>query len=275
MARKPSAKEAAALDRAQQFVYDAWDAGTVKRRIALAEKALKTSPLCADAYVLLAEHAERGSDAELDLWRRGVEAGRSALGDAAFEEDVGLFWGLLETRPYMRARFGLASALWKRGVRDEAIEHLRDMLRLNPGDNQGVRYILAAFLVEAERDADLAALLQEYPEDGMAAWTWTTALASFRQSGDGDESRKLLAEALASNEHVAAFLLGERQMPKLLPPFISPGQADEAVHYMAEFGKGWAQTPDAIAWLRRQVPTPKPAPKKARTSRRPGPKRSA
>jgi hypothetical protein len=55
----------------------------------------------------------------LDLWRRGVEAGQAALGDA-FDDFVGEFWIHLKTRPYMRARFGLAVALWDRGVCDEA-----------------------------------------------------------------------------------------------------------------------------------------------------------
>ena len=38
----------------------------------------------------------------------------------------------------MRARLGLAQALWAMGDQQAAIEHLHDMLRLNPGDNQGV-----------------------------------------------------------------------------------------------------------------------------------------
>src|SRR5487761_2734712 len=118
MARKSAESAQDALDRAQDLIYQAWDARTAKRRIALAEKALAISPLCADAYVLLAEHAEGNSEAELDLWRRGVEAGRQALDETVFEDYAGEFWGFLETRPYMRARFGLAVALMQRGDRD-------------------------------------------------------------------------------------------------------------------------------------------------------------
>ena len=137
MGRKASADAAAALDRAQDLIYEAWEADTSKRRIALAVKALAISPMCADAHVLLAEHAKPGSAEELELWRHGVEAGEKALGKSGFEEYAGHFWGFLETRPYMRARFGLANALWARGDRDRAIAHFQDMLRLNP--NAGVR----------------------------------------------------------------------------------------------------------------------------------------
>ena len=44
------------------------------------------------------------------------------------------------------AREGLANSLWTAGRRDEAERHLQDLLRLNPSDNQGVRYTLAGFL---------------------------------------------------------------------------------------------------------------------------------
>lgn len=267
MARKSAENAQDALDRAQELIYDAWQASTAKRRIALAEKALAISPLCADAYVLLAEHAKRGSDQELDLWRRGVEAGEKALGEAAFEEYAGAFWGFLETRPYMRARFGLAQALWTRGVHGEAIDHLRDLLRLNPNDNQGARYVLAAHLVEAERDKELAVLLKTYPDDGACAWSWTAVLASFRGTADSKESRKLLAAALADNAHVPAYLLGERPVPKSLPPYISPGGEDEAIYYAVEFRAGWMNTAGALDWLRAQAPEPMTA--KRRPTRRP------
>lgn len=249
--RSVSADATEALDRAQEIVYDAWEAGTVKRRVALAEKALTVSPLCADAYVLLAQHAEEGSDKALDLWRRGVEAGRNALGESAFEELSGEFWGFHETRPYMRARFGLARALWARDARDEAMDHLRDMLRLNPNDNQGVRYVLMAFLVEAERNDELdTLLLKDYPEEGVCAWSWTVALAAFRRTGDDDESRALLARALADNGKVPAYLLGEKSLPKRLPPYMSPGGEGEAIYYSLDFRAGWTATPGAVDWLK-------------------------
>ena len=267
-ARKPFVYEETALERAQSVFYEACEARTAKGRIALAKKALAISPLCADAYVMLAEHTDIGSDEALDLWQRGVDAGKQALG-ADFEEFEGEFWGFMETRPYMRARFGLAWALCKRGARDEAIEHLRAMLKLNPNDNQGVRHILAGWLIEAGRDADLTALLADYPDDGMAMWSWTTALAAFRNEGDSKASRKQLGKAMKSNTHVQAYLLGEKPLPKTMSPFISPGEMDEAVHYAAEFRSGWLATPGALDWLRATIPVSKPV--RRSPSRKPKP----
>src|SRR3546814_19715015 len=70
----------------------------------------------------------------LALYRQGVEAGERALGDE-FEGLSGHFWGFLQTRPYMRARAGLAITLWRLGDQQAAIDHYRAMLILNPNDN--------------------------------------------------------------------------------------------------------------------------------------------
>ena len=137
------------------------------------------------------------------------------------------------------------------------------MLRLNPDDDQGVRYVLAAYLIETGRDDDLGRLLKKFRGDGMADWTWTSALAAFRRVGDNEDSRKLLAQAIASNKHVSAYLTGEKSPPKKLPPFISPGGLDEAVHYVHGFREGWILTRGAIDWLR----TFQLAPKQARNHR--------
>lgn len=90
------------LQEAQELVYQALQT-TGARRVALAKRALSVSPDCADAYVLLAENESDARKAR-DYYRQGVDAGARALGAKYFEEAAGEFWGLVETRPYMRAR---------------------------------------------------------------------------------------------------------------------------------------------------------------------------
>jgi hypothetical protein len=138
------------LDQAHDILLRAYQEPDKQRQAQLAKEALA---VCPDAFVLLAEHAASRKEA-LRLCERGVAAGERALGAEAFERDVGHFWGLLETRPYMRARLGLAHSLWTAGRRDEAVRHLQDLLRLNPHDNQGVRYTLAGFLLFLDLDGD-------------------------------------------------------------------------------------------------------------------------
>ena len=67
-----------ATAKAQDVMYDAWEQTTSRSRIALARKALGISPLCADAYVLLAEEAARSIEEARDYYAKGVEAGEAS-----------------------------------------------------------------------------------------------------------------------------------------------------------------------------------------------------
>ncbi len=240
------------LDRAQELMYDAWEA-TGSRRIKLARQALAISPDCADAYVLLAEEARSLPEAKR-LYEQGVSAGERALGPQTFEEDAGHFWGIIETRPYMRARAGLASCLWQLGERQAAIEHYADMLRLNPGDNQGIRYVLANCLLRQGDDIALAKLLDQYKDDAMAEWLYTRALLAFRREGAGKKANAALKKALKENEFVPAYLLGKKRLPRQLPDYIGFGDENEAVSYAAGALAIWRETPGALDWLSSNLP---------------------
>ena len=245
------------LLQAQDLIYDAWELADPIKRSRLARKALKISLDCADAYVLLAEAAITLPGA-LEFYRQGVEAGQRALGREFFEENVGHFWGILETRPYMRARAGLAQCLWDRATHDEALAHWRDLLRLNPNDNQGIRYVLAARLLELGRDCELAALLQKHRDDGRAYMIWTKALFAFRTQGDNSKSRRALAAALASNPHVPAYLLGHKPLPRVLPAYTGLGDEREAMSLAVENIQAWQTTEGVLAWLVQRMDGDKP-----------------
>jgi tetratricopeptide (TPR) repeat protein len=242
-----------ALGRAQEIMYDAWEATTRKQRVALAKAAMETSPDCADAYVLLAEETAKSLDEAIDLYQKGVEAGERALGKKAFKENVGYFWGLLETRPYMRARAGLAQSLWHAGEREEAVEHHWDMLRINPKDNQGMRDVLMPCLIELGRDGDAEKLFKRYKEDGMAVWMYSRALLDFRKKGDSPAADKSLKAALEENKHVPSYLLGRKKMPRYLPAHYGFGDEDEAVTYVYRNKSAWEATPGALKWLAAKV----------------------
>jgi tetratricopeptide (TPR) repeat protein len=256
------------LDRAQSLMYRAFEEPDEARRLQIAREAIAISPDCADAYVLLAQHARKRKDA-LALYEQAVAAGERALGPNGFQEAAGHFWGILETRPYMRARLGLAHALWTAGRRDEAIKHLQEMLQLNANDNQGIRYTLAGFLLSQDRDDELARLLEQYPDEGSATWAYTRALLAFRRQGDSIETRRLLKTALKANKHIPAYLTGLKFPPEGEPKYYSPGDENEALEYISTFLAGWKGTPGAVAWLREYDSTAKKSQKKPQTARGP------
>jgi len=241
-------KQGSALEQAQDIMYDAWDSSG-KQRAELARHALEISKDCADAYVLLAEETARSLEEANNLYEQGMKAGERALGPQVFEEEVGHFWGIIETRPYMRARLGLAQCLWSLGERKQAIEHYTDMLRLNPGDNQGIRYILVSCLLEEGLDAALGDLFKQYEDDGATTWLYSRVLWVFRSEGPSIKATKYLKEALKQNRFVPSYLLGEKRLPMRMPEYISFGDENEAVVYADKATKAWQKTAGALEWL--------------------------
>jgi tetratricopeptide (TPR) repeat protein len=242
-------------ERAQEIVYRAMDAHG-RRRSQLARKAIELSADCADAYVVLAEECA-DLDQARDLYLQGVAAGERALGPAVFAEQVGHFWADVRTRPYMRARFGAGRCLDDLGQRDEAVTHYRELLRLNPGDNQGVRYALLSALLLAGRDDEAEALLRQFGDEPTALWQYGWALWAFRREGDCPVSRQRLRAAFRSNRHLPGYLTGDTEWLDPAPQSYAMGSREEAVVCVDELGDAWEATPGALTWLATHAPSGK------------------
>jgi tetratricopeptide (TPR) repeat protein len=239
------------LQKAQDVMYRAFEARG-RRRIQLARKALELSPDCADAYVVLAEES-RGPDAARALYEQGVAAGERALGPELFAQEAGHCWRIVRTRPYMRARFGLARSLEELDRRADAIEHYRELIRLDASDAQGVRYLLLTALLLAGRDEEAATLLDQF-DDPTAQWCYGRSLCVFRREGDSRAARESLRAALRSNRHVPRFLTEEDDELHEAPSAYAPGSREEAMICDEELGEAWRATPGAVDWLRAQAP---------------------
>lgn len=242
------------LNKAQQIMYRAWEERQPARRIKLARKALEASPDCADAYVLLAEEEAETPEEACGLYEKGMQAGMRALGEKYFTKEYeGMFWGLLETRGYMRARAGLAECLEYLDRSDEAIAHYEALLHLNPNDNQGVRYQLEGLLIRQNMNIQAGKLLEEYKEDASAIWAYSRALLAFRRLGPSVPADAALRRALRTNPYAPPYLIGTKPLPEELPDFMGFGDENEAIDYAAGHFGNWWGTPGAIPWLKEMI----------------------
>jgi tetratricopeptide (TPR) repeat protein len=212
---------------------------------------------------VLAEKSRALEDARA-LYEQGVAAGERALGPDVFTSEVGHFWGIVGTRPYMRARFGLARCLEDLDRREEAIEHYRELIRLNPGDNQGVRYSFLAALLLAGRDEEAAALIAQFGDEPTALWRYGRALSVFRREGDSRAARECLRAALRTNRHVPQRLADDDAWPGPEPTAYAPGSREEAAVCDSDLGEAWRATPEAMRWLRAQAPARKSGKRRTR-----------
>ncbi|RXZ80311.1 hypothetical protein EBB07_19315 [Paenibacillaceae bacterium] len=236
-------------EQASELIYDAWDEPNVKRRIKLAQDALLLYPGSVDAYNILAESAAASPKERAYYYKQGMLIGEQELGEAFFKEHKGHFWGYFPTRPYMRAKKGYAETCADMLNIPEAIRHYRELLELNPGDNQGVRELLLSAYIESSAWEDAEDLIKKYDDDS-AYFNYSRILAAFGLYGNSPtELAPFFKRAIAQNPHVPAFLLGKKRLPREMPEYIGWGDVNEAIAYVLLNNYLWQSNPGLLQLL--------------------------
>lgn len=195
-------------------------------------------PLAIDAYHHLGNLAwqEGNIPRALKYYEMAVRIGRLSLPERL---DGRLPWGILENRPFLRACHGRGLALMHLDRGLEAAEAFDELLRFNPDDNQGVRY-LAPPLWLAHGAWDRAGeLLDRTGVDGTNRYT--RALIDIEQ-GRRREALRWLCSAIADNRYVISMVLGLIQPG---PPGHGPGYRgsfEEASEYLHNVRAFWTET---------------------------------
>ena len=240
-----------ASEKAQELAYDAMEADDPNAAVKLAMRAVELDRRCVDALVMLAHAGSDSPDELIENIEKAVWMGERALGEEFFEENRGHFWGIIKTRPYMRARQELADLLRDAGRTDDAIAHYEAMLDLNPDDNQGIRdLLLACYLTRGDLDGTRR-LFDQNEEDSSATFRWSRVLER-HLAGDEAGAVSFLLEARRDNHFVEPYLIGKKSMPRTLPDFYSPGDESEAEYVAVNLRPAWKGHRASLSWLKAQ-----------------------
>ena len=205
-------------------------------------------PVAVDGYNIFADHA-RTYDEALIIYTRAADIGKKYLGEEFFRNCQGDFWGILSTRPYMRARAGMVECLYALGDKANVIKQCKDLLELSSNDNLGMRDILLPLLIETGKDKQAESLYKKYKEDYSSAWFYGRALLDYRKYGEGEVANDSLSKALSLNKIAPKYLLMKKKLPKQSPSSYSPGDESDAI-LLAKFQLGaWQVSEGAIQWL--------------------------
>ncbi len=234
--------------KAQDLVWDAWELEYADDRIELALQALKLDENCADAYNLLAADKADNYLEILNYYLKAIKAGKKTLGKE-FEELKGEFWGFHQTRPYMRAMAGLAYTYLQSNQIQKAVDTWKEMLELNPNDNQGVRYPLITAILAVKKYKDAEKLINDYKDDGSATWLYSKAYLFFNQKNKKPLATKVLVKAMLFNPYVPLYIFSIREMPEEPPEYVSFGDENEAIAYVDSAIYLWGENKKALTWL--------------------------
>lgn len=127
---------------------DLMDAGDWKGAIKHMKGLLKQDNRCLDGYAHLGNwYFERDEPQDLnmamDFYKTGVAIGMKSIGSKS--DDV-FPWGLVDNRPFMRCLHGLGLCFYRQKKPHEALMIFSKMIWLNPGDNQGTRFLIKALI---------------------------------------------------------------------------------------------------------------------------------
>lgn len=192
---------------AEDFLELAENADNEGSALKYAKKALKLDPDNLDAEYMIAVISARNQIDLLDKLRNALLHGEKVMKEKGYadEDSIGYYWGITETRPFMRLKMEYMSALKDNGMLRKAIMECEDMIRLNENDNQGVRYTLMhlyAFMEDEQKALELHKKYDSYEETQML---FPLSVLYFKL-GDMEKSFHYLKRLSAANKDTKKFL---------------------------------------------------------------------
>jgi len=243
---EPNEENLTQIEKAQDLVEEAYSL-PIREAFKNVEIALKFDPDSIEAYEFFAKK-QISVDSAIPYYEKAIKIGRRIFGGKYLENHRGHFWGLHETRPFMRCMFAYADMLYLKGQKKDCISILEEMIELNPNDNQGVRDQLMLYLLEQNEFSKFEKYSKLYPDDGGAYTHFNRALYSFKNEGESENSSELLKTAIEENKFILPMIISSKLQTEL-PEMYGIGDKREAKYYVVYAQRIWQQTPGAVKWM--------------------------
>lgn len=132
------------------------------------KKAIKLNPDFIDAHAELASYIQ-DSVKRMETYRKIEEMAleRLAAEGITKESNQGDFYGIMETRPYIRLKYRIMEEYETIGCISLAIKEAEAIIELNENDNMGARYSLMRMYAMLEQKEKAEALYNHYEEDSV------------------------------------------------------------------------------------------------------------
>ncbi len=231
------------------LIEEAEDELDIDRKVALAKKILQSNADIVEAHLILADYAAHNVKERMIYLEQAVAAGERYLGETFISENTGYFWGLWETRPYMKVLLELAEGYAALKKDSDAIKVYQKMLVLNPNDNQGVRHVLISLCLAARQLDEVDKLLKEYEDDPSAFMLFSRVLLGYIRNGDTPQTRELRKQAVSYNKYVPKLLAGRIKMLQQQPEYYGLGDKNEAIIFTTVNQQLWRGVTGSILWL--------------------------
>lgn len=212
---KPKNKE----EEAQLNAYEGYFAETEKIRANHWKIAELLNPTNADVLLHQAEFTEDVNKAK-ELYKLAISEAKKQ-----FDESFDIAWAFAENRPYLRALFVYGVWQFEKGNFKEANSYFSKLLKLNPNDNQGVRYIAVSTLLHLQKYKEAQQILHDYKDQNDPIIIYLFVYLQKLQNLIQGEMRELLEV-----NPFALRLLDDKPVPQAFPKSaaVAAGSEEEA-----------------------------------------------
>lgn len=250
-----------APNTSDDYLQLAMEADTPEDALVYAKRALTADKGNLDAEIMIAELTSKDDDALQKKYQSILKKGKKQLTEAGFwnEEYFGDFWMILETRPYMRVRYGYIEHLISQGKLRKAIAECEDMLKLCETDNMGIRYKLIHLYAFYEDELSAMRLYKRY--DGFQdTMLLLPLILLYHRLDHYVQARKYLKLLCSANPETENFFLQlkEDDIEEMFADVIEEGayqynSAEEFVMAIMENMYFYTLTGSGLAWIAREL----------------------
>lgn len=223
------------LDEANELLEQARLAKNRKEAIKLAKKASEICPYCLDAILFQAE-LEKNALIRDELLKKGLESEKKRLTKEGFfdKENIGYFYGIFETRPYIRGLYTKVDFLIWDGKITLAKDLCLEILKLNKNDNLGARYMLMAIYAYFEEEKEMLKLYKKYPEENLSMLFPLFAL--YYKKENYIKAKEYLIKINKCNSNFIKYFKGTIKKDKdAIPGYYSMGSSSEIYMYFSSY----------------------------------------
>ena len=223
------------LDDAYEILAQAEEAKNKKEAIKLAKEAYEKCSACFEA-ILFQVDLEESSIKRDNLLNKGLEFEKNRLTKEGYfnKDNIGHFYGLFETRAYIKGLCTKANYLINDGKAKQARDICLEILKLNNNDNTGIRYLLMAIYAYLEEEKEMKKLYKKYTTESLEMLFHQLAL--YYKLGKDKKAKEILTRINKANPHFIKFFKGTIKINDKIPyGHYSIGDSSEVIMYFEHY----------------------------------------
>ena len=246
-------------ETSDDFMELAEDAGNEASALKYARKALQLDADNLDAERMIAEITATD---ELDLLKKlesAIKHGTELMEREGYmADDIGHFWGITATRPYMRLRQEYMETLKDCGMTRRAIAECEEMLRLCENDNLGVRYTLMHLYALMEEEQPALELHKKYDGHEETQMLLPLSVLYYKQ-GQWDKAGDYLKRLSKANKDTKKFFRAlkndtlDQYIDQMQEYGYRPFRIEELITELMENPEVFRSAPGYFRWADRQL----------------------